>query len=112
MQTIQNLLSALRTPGQSGQVYGIITSITDIVTSIMEACENTFASSRQGYRYKNQARLVLSDLERCKDTLTHIRDTSFDRSPDTASANAKRDLAKEAYEVAKYTKELITIFDG
>lgn len=29
-----------------------------------------------------------------------------------ATANAKRDLAKEAYEVAKFTKELITLFES
>jgi hypothetical protein len=29
----------------------------------------------------------------------------------TASASVKRDLAKEAYEIAKYTKELINLFE-
>ncbi|KAI9487944.1 hypothetical protein BDB00DRAFT_933082 [Zychaea mexicana] len=111
VQTIQRLLAALRSPRDAEQVYGIITSIVDIVVSIMEVCESTFASGA-GYRYRKQGSLVMSDLQHCKQTLTQIRDTSFDQSPEMASATAKRDLAKEAYEIAKYTKELINIFDG
>jgi hypothetical protein len=30
----------------------------------------------------------------------------------SATANAKRDLAKEAYEIAKFTKELIALFES
>ncbi|KAI8149692.1 hypothetical protein BJV82DRAFT_662980 [Fennellomyces sp. T-0311] len=111
VQTIQRLLAALRSPREAGQVFGIITSIVNIVSSVMEVCESTFDSA-VGYRYRKQGTLVLSDLQHCKQTLTKIRDTSFDQSPEMASSSAKRDLAKEAYEIAKYTKELINIFDG
>lgn len=110
VQTIQSLLGALRSPGQASQVYDIITSIMNIVASIVEVAESTF-SSGPGYRYRKQGGLVLSDLQQCKKKLMHIRDTSFARSPESASAVAKRDLAKEAYEIAKYTKELINVID-
>ncbi|KAI9313975.1 hypothetical protein BX666DRAFT_1975378 [Dichotomocladium elegans] len=110
VQTIQSLLSALRTPRDADQVYGIISSIVGIVVKINDVCKSTFASEA-GFRYRKQGELVLSDLQNCKENLVNIRDQSFDRSPETASAAAKRDLAKEAYEIAKYTKELTNICD-
>ncbi|KAG2226469.1 hypothetical protein INT45_014213 [Circinella minor] len=111
VQTIQRLLAALRSPRDAGQVYGIITSLINIVASIMEVCDSTFDSTA-GYRYRKQGTLVMSDLQHCKQTLTQMRDSSFGQSPEMASSTAKRDLAKEAYEIAKYTKELINIFDS
>ncbi|KAI9276728.1 hypothetical protein BDA99DRAFT_531823 [Phascolomyces articulosus] len=111
VQTIQRLLAALRSPREASQVYGIITSLINIVASIMEVCDSTFGSTA-GYRYRKQGTLVMTDLQHCKQTLTHMRDTSFDQSPEMASSTAKRDLAKEAYEIAKYTKELINILDS
>lgn len=77
----------------------------------MQVSEKTL-SSTAGFRFRKRGNLVISDLDRCKQKVTRIRDSSFDRSPETASANAKRDLAKEAYEIAKYTKELINIFES
>ncbi|KAG0166405.1 component of the polarisome [Apophysomyces sp. BC1015] len=110
VQTIQNLLAALRPTGQIEEVSGIIMSIVNIVSNVVEVSRSTF-SGGAGLQYRKQGDLVLADLLTCKDKLLHIRDSSFAQSPERASAAAKRDLAKESYEIAKYTKELITIFD-
>ncbi|KAF7727058.1 component of the polarisome [Apophysomyces ossiformis] len=110
VQTIQNLLSALRSPGQITEVSDIIVSIVNIVSNVVEVSRSTF-SGGAGLQYRKKGDLVLADLLTCKDKLLQIRDSSFAQSPERASAAAKRDLAKESYEIAKYTKELINIFE-
>jgi hypothetical protein len=50
-------------------------------------------------------------LDRCNTKIIQIRDTSFNKTPENANAIAKRNLAQESYEIAKYTKELINMLD-
>ena len=68
-------------------------------------------SSGEGIRYQNQGHAILSDLDNCNNKIVLIRDTSFAHSPQNANAIAKRNLAQESYEIAKYTKELIRMLD-
>ena len=110
VKMIQQLLTALRSPDEGKSVSDIITAIVTIVTDIMEICESTFDAPE--FPQRQQTTSVLSNLLHSKETLLYIRDNSFNQSPETASAAAKRDLAKEAYEIAKFTKELITICDS
>jgi hypothetical protein len=65
----------------------------------------------QGYHYINDCEPVLSQLGKCTQRIDMIQTKYFARGA-IATANAKRDLAKEAYEVAKFTKELITLFES
>lgn len=65
----------------------------------------------EGLKYRNQGGVILSDLSRCNEKIVQIRDTSFSKSPEMANAIAKRNLAQESYEIAKYTKELINMLD-
>lgn len=110
MKIIQQLLTALRSPDEGKSVAEIITAIVTIVTDVMEICESTFDAPE--FPQRQQTASVLSNLLHSKETLLYIRDNSFSQSPESASAAAKRDLAKEAYEIAKFTKELITICDN
>ncbi|KAL0084837.1 hypothetical protein F4703DRAFT_1737350 [Phycomyces blakesleeanus] len=126
VEAIQGLLSALRLPPhQSGQVKSIISSIVDIVTLVVVRSQSTIESA-QGRPYRHRGEHVLANLTECNETLVRIRDRFFGQAnqnhmstssssssppPPTATAAAKRDLAKEAYEIAKYTKELISIFE-
>ncbi|ORX51619.1 hypothetical protein DM01DRAFT_1337123 [Hesseltinella vesiculosa] len=114
VQNVQRLLGALRSPQRSSEVYGIITKIVEVVTTVNEASRSTFSNSSTGagLRYRQQGETILSDLKRCQDKLIYIRNESFDRSPETASSSAKRDLAKESYEIAKYIKELISLCEA
>ncbi|KAI9031664.1 hypothetical protein CLU79DRAFT_842267 [Phycomyces nitens] len=113
VEAIQSLLSALRLPPhQSGQVRSIISSIVDIVTLVVVRSQNTIESAH-GRPYRHRGEHVLSNLTECNETLVRIRDRFFGQTnhPSPATATAKRDLAKESYEIAKYTKELISIFE-
>lgn len=91
-------------------MYEIITSIVNIVSNIVGVSKNTF-SVGEGLKYRNQGGVILNDLDRCNDKIISIRDTSFDKLPEAANAMAKRNLAQESYEIAKYTKELINMLD-
>ncbi|KAI8365051.1 hypothetical protein EDC96DRAFT_510303 [Choanephora cucurbitarum] len=108
VSSVQSLLSALRSSDDS--LYNIITSIIDIVSNIVHTSRITF-SNGEGIRYQNQGHAILSDLDNCNNKIVHIRDTSFAHSPQNANAIAKRNLAQESYEIAKYTKELIRMLD-
>ncbi|KAI8366072.1 uncharacterized protein BYT42DRAFT_540698 [Radiomyces spectabilis] len=107
---IQRLLSVLRHPDQSNEVNAIITSIVNIVSSIIEVSKSTF-DHQAGAPYKQQGNEILDNLRLCQGTLCHIRDTAFTDATEVAHPAAKRDLAKESYEIAKYTKQLIHIFN-
>ncbi|KAI8373137.1 uncharacterized protein BYT42DRAFT_579303 [Radiomyces spectabilis] len=109
VQNIQGLLAALRsTHGPNNEAYSIISKIIHSVMNVNTKAQDTFNSSL-GMTYRTQGDLILMDLQASSEKLLRLRDTSFVK-PDTASSTAKRDLAKEAYEVAKYIKELIHIF--
>ncbi|KAI9007950.1 hypothetical protein CLU79DRAFT_777223 [Phycomyces nitens] len=110
VQAIQNLLAALRSPNQITQVQSIIYSINAIVTKIVEMSSNTF-STGPGLALAAQGDLVLGEMAVSKSKLVQLSDSAFAHSPEKASAAAKRDLAKEAYEIAKYIKELISIVE-
>ncbi|KAI8079233.1 hypothetical protein BDF21DRAFT_37761 [Thamnidium elegans] len=110
VQTIQNLLVALRLPQQNGEVHTIITSIVKIVATISELSKAT-CQSPAGYPYRNHCEPLLGQLNKCSQRLSMIQAKYFVRGA-TATAIAKRDLAKEAYEIAKFTKELITLFES
>lgn len=110
VQTIQNLLAALRLPHQNGEVHSIINTLVKIVATISELSRAT-CSSPLGYSYKNECDPVLTELSQSSQRVGMIQAKYFARGS-VATANAKRDLAKEAYEIAKYTKELIHLFES
>lgn len=108
MSSVQNLLGALRS--SDGNLYDIITSIIKIVSNIIQVSQKSF-STGEGLKYRNQGSIIINDLDRCNSKIIQIRDTSFIQSPENANAIAKRNLAQESYEIAKYTKELINMLD-
>ncbi|CAO3592547.1 unnamed protein product [Absidia cylindrospora] len=112
VSNIQNLLGSLRSTQKIGDVYGIITTIVDVVTTVTEVSKTTFNVTTTHLRHRQQGDVVLSDLQQCRDKLMHIRNNSFAHSPETASSAAKRDLAKESYEIAKFIKELIGLCES
>lgn len=91
-------------------MHAIISSIVKIVGTISELSKATCQSSA-GYAYRQDCEPLLNHLGKCSERLTMIQGKYFVRGA-TATANAKRDLAKEAYEIAKFTKELITLFES
>lgn len=112
VQRIQSLLQALRSSTKIGEAYGIITSLITMVNKITDISKAAFHATGAGLRYRQQGDMILSDLKSCADKLTDIRNSSFAHSPENASANAKRDLAKESYEIAKFVKELINLCES
>jgi len=81
-----------------------------IVATISELSKAT-CQTTQGYRYRKECDPVLNQLGQCSQRISMTQAKYFARGA-MATANAKRDLAKEAYEVAKFPKELITLFES
>ncbi|KAG1048132.1 hypothetical protein G6F43_009456 [Rhizopus delemar] len=109
VQTVQNLLSALRLPQPNDKVYTHISTLVKIVSTITELARST-CSYPSGYAYSSTCTPILNELSQCSQRLGVMQIKHF--GPETtASASVKRDLAKEAYEIAKYTKELINLFE-
>ncbi|KAI9247869.1 hypothetical protein BY458DRAFT_526835 [Sporodiniella umbellata] len=106
--SVQSLLSALRSNDKN--LFEIITSTVNIVSHIVSTSRTTFASD-EGRKYKEHGTDVLNDLEVCNNKIIHIRDSSFANNQGFSNATAKRSLAQESYEIAKYTKELINMLD-
>lgn len=107
VETVQDLLAALRS--NDNNLVNIVTSITEIVSNVVQTSQNTF-SSAEGTKYKNKGNMILGDLDKCIGKIIQIRD-SFFKSAEGPNAIAKRNLAQESYEIAKYTKELISMLD-
>lgn len=63
-----------------------------------------------GIAYRSRGDVVLRDLESSKERLIELQANSI---TDNVGPNdpAKRKLAKESYEIAKFTKELVGLFD-
>lgn len=91
-------------------MYSIINTIIKIVNTISELSRATCSSPR-GYAYKSECDPVLNELGKSSQRISMIQAKYFARGS-IATATVKRDLAKEAYEIAKYTKELISLFES
>ncbi|KAI8647400.1 hypothetical protein BD408DRAFT_408491 [Parasitella parasitica] len=109
VKTIHNLLAALRLPQQNGEADSIISTLLEIVATISKLSRATCQTS-QGYRYKHECDPILNQLDKCSESINAIQ-AKFFVTGAIATANAKKDLAKEAYEIAKFTKELIILFE-
>ncbi|KAI8581600.1 hypothetical protein K450DRAFT_232101 [Umbelopsis ramanniana AG] len=108
VQTIQQLLAALRTPSRCEEVAPIITSIVNIVGNVSTVCKSSF-NTPAGSQFRKDGEVILQDLQSTRSKLVSLRDGHFTKNPLDAPANAKKDLAKESYEVAKFTRELLGI---
>ncbi|ORE10337.1 hypothetical protein BCV72DRAFT_221648 [Rhizopus microsporus var. microsporus] len=104
--SVQNLLSALRSNDKG--LFNIITSIINIVSNIINVSEKTLTYHD---KYKARGTTILKDLKKCNDKIVNVRDTSFSNSNQVPNTIAKRNLAQESYDIAKYTKELINMLD-
>ncbi|KAH8549939.1 hypothetical protein BGW37DRAFT_428357 [Umbelopsis sp. PMI_123] len=108
VQTIQQLLAALRTPSRCDEVAPIITSIVTIVGNVSTVAKSSF-NTPAGGQFRKDGEMILQDLQSTRSKLVSLRDGHFVKNPLDAPANAKKDLAKESYEVAKFTRELLGI---
>ncbi|GAB5586666.1 component of the polarisome [Umbelopsis nana] len=108
VQTIQQLLSALRTPSRSEEIAPIITTIVTVVANVVTVSKSSFTTPA-GMQFKKDGEMILQDLQGTRSKLMTLRDGHFVKNPLDAPANAKKDLAKESYEVAKFTRELLGI---
>lgn len=108
VQTIQQLLAALRTPSRCEEVAPIITSIVTIVGNVSTVSKSSF-NTPAGSQFRKDGDVILQDMQSTRSKLVSLRDNYFTKNPLDAPANAKKDLAKESYEVAKFTRELLGI---
>ncbi|KAI7872725.1 hypothetical protein BDF14DRAFT_1748228 [Spinellus fusiger] len=98
VHTIQTMLGALRS-GQTNQVQHTVQSLGSIVSDILSTCAPLHKTAH-----------VLASMEISKKRLLQRSADSF-TSIEKVDSEAKRELAKEAYEIAKYTKELLTLVE-
>ncbi|KAI8977322.1 hypothetical protein BDF20DRAFT_559339 [Mycotypha africana] len=120
VSSVQSLLIALRSNENQQHLYEIITSITQTVSDIVQTAKHTLNGKAVTLteELQHQGQIILNDLYRCNEKIIHIRDTSFknDLATDaeqgaTINSMVKRNLAQEAYEIAKFTKDLIGLLE-
>ncbi|KAI8366300.1 hypothetical protein EDC96DRAFT_177793 [Choanephora cucurbitarum] len=109
VQTIQTLLAILRSPYQSQEAHSIISELIEIVAAIIKLARSTCQTSF-GSPYRSDCEAIIGQLRSCSQRIESIQ-TQYFESGALATAAAKRDLARESYEIAKLTKELITLFE-
>lgn len=80
------------------------------MSNIIVSSNQTFSTSN-GQQFQTRGIAILNDLDQCNQKITQIRDTAFKVPPENVNPMAKRNLAQESYEIAKYTKELINMLD-
>ncbi|KAI9471911.1 MAG: hypothetical protein EXX96DRAFT_489610, partial [Benjaminiella poitrasii] len=121
VETIKNLLAVLRLlpsnnhysqQNEGKSAFDIISSILKIVATISELTRATCQTIPQAYVYQKDCGPLLNRLNICSQQISIIQTKYFSPTRSvTITAQTKRDLAKEAYEIAKITKDLITLFE-
>jgi hypothetical protein len=111
VQAIHTLLQVIRgaTYSGSGDLNDNINTITTIVLTVISVCYDSFKSSA-GSSYQTRGDVILKELENNVDKLDEIKDLIARDSTDFMSnKNSKQRLASASFEIAKFTKELVSL---
>lgn len=116
VQAIQSLLYAMRQATFGQDFQDTINGITSIVSNLITACRKTFREVPEASQYKVKGESVLKDLLNSNDRLAMLGKSFMSGNMGGGSGGddekpSKQKLASASYEVAKYTKELVSLFD-
>ncbi|KAI9264470.1 hypothetical protein BY458DRAFT_514136 [Sporodiniella umbellata] len=105
VQTVQELLAALRLPPPNDQVHGLIETLIRIVHSHADLARS---ACQAPYPFHTACTPIVRDLDLCAQRLATLQQMY---TGGALIPSAKRELAQEAYDIAKFTKELIHLFE-
>ncbi|GBB87270.1 hypothetical protein RclHR1_13700001, partial [Rhizophagus clarus] len=111
VQAIHTLLQAIRgaTYSTGSDLTDNINTITTIVLTVIQVCHDSFKSSA-GAIYQTEGDIILKELENNVDKLEEMKDLIAKDSMDFMSNRvSKQRLAGASFEIAKFTKELVSL---
>ncbi|KNE58151.1 hypothetical protein AMAG_04966 [Allomyces macrogynus ATCC 38327] len=108
VQAIQALLQSMRTGSMDTEFQTTVATITTIVRQLTGACRGTFAQAATPTAVRERGMDVLYRLIASN---RHLNDLGTAMVNDPSFTPSKQNLASAAYEVAKYTKELVSLLD-
>ncbi|RIB23587.1 hypothetical protein C2G38_1959245, partial [Gigaspora rosea] len=110
VQSIQTLLTAIRNGSFGKELTDNINTITTIVLNVIAVCRDSFRTDDVPQSVRGN--VILKELEDSIDKLDEMRESITDNSEDFLNNRAaKQRLASASFEIAKYTKELVGLFD-
>ncbi|KNE59350.1 hypothetical protein AMAG_03648 [Allomyces macrogynus ATCC 38327] len=102
------LLQSMRTGSMDTEFQTTVATITTIVRQLTGACRGTFAQAATPPAVRERGMDVLYRLIASN---RHLNDLGTAMAHDSNFQPSKQNLASAAYEVAKYTKELVSLLD-
>ncbi|KAF9402435.1 component of the polarisome, partial [Podila epigama] len=121
VSSIQNLLTSLRSSSDHEDILDASDHITKVVDEVVRMTRMTLGSASasaapQATELRNQGEMVLEDLENSLDLLVEMKE-QLEAEPELAHSNSadakavKQKLASASFDIAKYTKELVSLIE-
>ena len=121
MSSIQKLIGSLRTSSDADEILDASDKITKVVDQVIRTTRLTLAtpdavSSPQAAELRSQGEMVLEDLENSLDLLNEMKE-QVEAEPDMAhgadpeAKAVKQKMASASFDIAKYTKELVSLIE-
>ncbi|CAG8615166.1 4062_t:CDS:2, partial [Cetraspora pellucida] len=110
VQAIQTLLTAIRNGSFGKELTDNINTITTIVLNVIAVCRDSFRSNNVPQSVRGD--VILKELEDSIDKLDEMRESITNNREDFLNNRAsKQRLASASFEIAKFTKELVGLFE-
>ncbi|KAF0369171.1 hypothetical protein F8M41_013440 [Gigaspora margarita] len=111
VQAIQTLLGSIRNGSYANDFSENIASIVTVVVNVISTCQN-FLETSSGAPYRSRGDPILKDLENGANKLGEMRETIVNDGENfMANKASKQRLASASFEIAKFTKELVGLFE-
>ncbi|KAF9946125.1 component of the polarisome [Mortierella alpina] len=121
VSSIQTLLTSLRSSSDSEDISEASDNITKVVDQVIRQTRMTLSapdlvSAPQATELRSQGEMVLEDLENSLDLLNEMKE-QLEAEPELAHSSSaeaksvKQKLASASFDIAKYTKELVSLIE-
>jgi hypothetical protein len=108
VQNIQTLLYAMRQESFGEKCRDTINGITSVVENLVSVCRDTLSKQALPSDQRQRGQAILGDLTASNSKLSEL---GMGMLTTNNSKPSKQKLAAAAYEVAKSTKELVSLFE-
>ncbi|KAF9994871.1 component of the polarisome [Entomortierella chlamydospora] len=121
VSSIQTLLTSLRSSADPEDIRDASENIAKVAELVIRETRQTLSSedaisAPQAIELRNQGEMVLEDLENSLDLFFEMRDQveqepELAQSTSTEAKSVKQKLASACFDIAKYTKELVSLIE-
>ncbi|KAF9912665.1 component of the polarisome [Lobosporangium transversale] len=121
VSSIQTLLTSLRSNSSPDDICEASDTITKVVDQVVRQTRMTLAtpdamSAPQAQDLQSQGEMVLEDLENSLDLLIEMKEQieqepELAQSASTEAKSIKQKMASASFDIAKYTKELVSLIE-